>query len=202
MRLTLSPLISKLSGTAADAVAASWKGIQYVRQYVVPQNPNSAAQQLVRNTIARLNPLWQTLGTLASAAWTYKATGLPLSAWNLFTQKNFVAEKAGTALLVTPYRSDVQGLGACTGNPGANKIIAFSWFAGFADPTDNVEFLVRENGTNRFQLPTYAAVVVSALTANLTVEKAVTVYNVYAFVHKLADAEYSESVCDMTCTSG
>ena len=57
MKVTLSPLVAGLSGTAADAVAAKWKGRQYVRKYTIPKNPRSALQVAVRKMFARM-PLW------------------------------------------------------------------------------------------------------------------------------------------------
>jgi len=41
-------LFGKVSGKVAQLVFATWKGIEYVRLYVIPANPNTAAQQLVR----------------------------------------------------------------------------------------------------------------------------------------------------------
>jgi Family of unknown function (DUF6266) len=41
-------LFGKVSGKVASVVYASWKGIEYARQYVIPGNPNSTAQQAVR----------------------------------------------------------------------------------------------------------------------------------------------------------
>ena len=57
MKLTFSPLVAGMSGKAAHAVAASWKGVPYVRKLVIPHNPKSAAQVIQRGYFARM-PSW------------------------------------------------------------------------------------------------------------------------------------------------
>lgn len=53
MAKVTSPLMSlDASGTVADALVFSkWKGRNYVRQHVIPSNPQSTAQQAVREAL-------------------------------------------------------------------------------------------------------------------------------------------------------
>lgn len=75
MARTRAPLLSwSASGQIASTqVYAEWKGRPYVRQYVIPSNPNSVAQQLTRNTFKFLNNLWKYLPAGAVEAWALYA---------------------------------------------------------------------------------------------------------------------------------
>lgn len=44
----LSGILSKVSGKVAGVVGGSWKDVAYLRAYVKPANPNTAAQQVQR----------------------------------------------------------------------------------------------------------------------------------------------------------
>lgn len=46
--------LGNLTGRLAGMVGASWKGIAYVRKMVIPANPNTVAQQGVRDTFKAL----------------------------------------------------------------------------------------------------------------------------------------------------
>jgi len=102
MKVKFSPLVASMSGTAADAVMASWKGIQYVRKHVIPHNPDTDAQKLVRNSLTRCVTLWRSLGTVAKAWLNKYAVDYRLSGFNVFVQKNRALEQAEAALLVMP----------------------------------------------------------------------------------------------------
>jgi hypothetical protein len=100
MKLRFSPLIAGMSGRAADAVAASWKGRSYVRKYVVPANPNTLAQQAVRDSFAALVPLWRSMG-IALKAWLDRyGSGYTMSGFNVFLSKCRALEQ--TAALIKP----------------------------------------------------------------------------------------------------
>jgi len=61
MAKTPAGILGRISGKVGDVVGASWKGIPYIRQYVVPGNPNTAAQQAERSLFANIIPLAQAL---------------------------------------------------------------------------------------------------------------------------------------------
>lgn len=79
-----APLLSWGAGgqIAKTQVYAQWKGRPYVRQYVVPANPNSPGQQLTRNTFKYLNRLWAYLPAGALGAWDLYATNQRYTARN------------------------------------------------------------------------------------------------------------------------
>ncbi len=61
MGIILSGILSKVSGKVAGVVGGSWKDKAYLRAYVKPANPNTAAQQVQRtkfsDTVAFAKPL-------------------------------------------------------------------------------------------------------------------------------------------------
>lgn len=61
MKLTWSPLVGRGSGKAGDGVLTVWKGIQVLRQRVVPKNPKSTAQTTQRGHLARIPYLYRSL---------------------------------------------------------------------------------------------------------------------------------------------
>lgn len=81
-----APLLSFGAGgqIAQVQVYASWKGRPYARQYVIPANPNTAAQQSTRNVFIAANRLWKTAPALLTAPWDRFATGQVLTGRNAF----------------------------------------------------------------------------------------------------------------------
>src|SRR5690625_4318284 len=90
MAKVTGPLLSlKAQGQIGKSqVYASWKGVPYARQLVIPSNPNSTGQQATRGVFASLMGLWKNLPTLAQAPWSSYATGKPLTDRNAFAKGN------------------------------------------------------------------------------------------------------------------
>lgn len=92
-------------------VFIGWKGIKTVRAYVVPANPNTAAQAAQRAIMALLVVAWKAMSTATKAAWNLWAP------YETKTMSGFNAEtKAGNPLLAlhaeTPFAH------AITNTPG------------------------------------------------------------------------------------
>lgn len=69
-------------------VAAKWRGVQYVREYVVPSNPRTVAQQAVRTTFANLREMWKLAPSEVVMAWNAFAQGRPFTGMNKFVGEN------------------------------------------------------------------------------------------------------------------
>ena len=86
-----APLMSfAASGKIAKSlVYATWKGIDTVRQYVVPSNPKTPAQQAQRSLLTMAVNLWRAswLSQEIRESWNKLAStrGLAMSGFNLFT---------------------------------------------------------------------------------------------------------------------
>ena len=90
-------------GQIGKAIVFSiWKGVNYVRQYAIPSNPNTADQMAVRDIIAQASVAWKMNSTVGSTqinsayklAYTTSAAGSAVSGFNLFI-KDCVALNGG-----------------------------------------------------------------------------------------------------------
>jgi hypothetical protein len=92
MARTTAPFLSLgASGKFADTlVASSWKGISYMRKFVIPSNPNTAAQSAWRTLWANTVLMYQTIFTVAAqrTGWNVYAlkSGNTQSGFNAFMQ--------------------------------------------------------------------------------------------------------------------
>lgn len=90
---------------AYTIVYANWKGIAYIRQWVVPFNPKTALQVAVRDKFASYVELWQlTCDAACKAAWNdrIKVLGYKFSGFNFFIQQCFVQNIVPPALPAMP----------------------------------------------------------------------------------------------------
>ena len=69
-------------------VTANWRGIPYARQYVVPANPRTTAQQANRTRFALLREMWKLSPAIVRAPWTAFATGRQFLNFNAFVGEN------------------------------------------------------------------------------------------------------------------
>jgi hypothetical protein len=78
------------SGSIADAITfSSWKGRQYARQLVIPENPNSVLQVSVRAMMKFLSQTWKTgVGATPKATWLTRAKLTNISPFNAFIAAN------------------------------------------------------------------------------------------------------------------
>ncbi len=100
MAKTTAPLLSFSAGgqIAKTQVYSTWKGRPYVRRYVVPANPQTAAQTLTRSTFAFLNALWKFYPAAATTAWALYADGFRITDRNAFLKANVSPLRASADL--------------------------------------------------------------------------------------------------------
>lgn len=87
MAKVVSPLLSlDASGTFGDTlVYAKWKGIKYVRKWVIPQNPKTALQVAQRDLFSSAVDGWHGQ-TDRQDAFDAAVAGLPLSGFNYYVK--------------------------------------------------------------------------------------------------------------------
>lgn len=90
MSRVTAPLLSfGASGQVAKTqVYSTWKGLPYVRRYVIPANPQSASQTLTRSTFANLNTMWKFAAAGVITAFNAYVAGKALTARNALIQAN------------------------------------------------------------------------------------------------------------------
>ena len=101
MAKTTGPLFSvDASGKLADSIVYSrWRGVKYVRQFVIPANPNSGAQQVQRGRMTEAVQNWvQALEAEVQQAWRDYQAGQAKSGVNEYVSRAIGAQKAGRSL--------------------------------------------------------------------------------------------------------
>lgn len=121
------------SGQIAKAfVASTWRGVKYVREYVVPANPQTAAQSATRNVFSMLSGMWKVADALAVAPWDAFATGKKFLGRNAFIGQN-VEQMRG--------ESDMDLFIGSPGNAGGLPPTSFSGAAGGSSGEIDVTFV-------------------------------------------------------------
>lgn len=90
MAKTIAPLLSFGADgqVAKTAVYSKWKGIPYVRRYVIPANPRTTRQQVTRLLFRKLQQMWLLYPGDAKLPFIANAQGRPYTATNKFTSLN------------------------------------------------------------------------------------------------------------------
>lgn len=127
MAKVTGPLLSiNAKGTIASTQTyASWRGINYVRQRVIPANPRTIKQQSIRSIFANMGMLWMYAPQLLKDPWEAYAIGKPLTGRNRFvgTNVNSLKEK-------TDMKNFVGSIGARGGIPLVGITVAPTATAG------------------------------------------------------------------------
>lgn len=121
------PLLSLgASGTIAKTLTFSkWKGRPYIRQRVIPANPQTTEQSKTRNAFTWSSDLWKNLPTLGIAPWDRFAQGQVLSGRNAMIGKNVEALRAAILaddLIGSPGAKGGLAPESIVGTPGVNNI--------------------------------------------------------------------------------
>lgn len=110
MAKVTGPLLSlDASGSVASTmVFARWKGINYVRQRVIPTYSNTAKQADIRELVKEASQAWQAetspIDSAYKAAYDLAAEGRAMSGFNMFMRdcvgKNWVASAYDGSLAI------------------------------------------------------------------------------------------------------
>jgi len=127
MAKTIAPLLSfEGSGQIAKTqVYSVWKGRPYVRRYVIPSNPNTAEQQLTRNTFSWLNNVWKFMSGAAIEGWQAYANSARITDRNGFIKINNGPLRQQTTLddmILSPSAKSGIVAAAVTPTPAAGQI--------------------------------------------------------------------------------
>lgn len=101
-------------------VFANWRGVAYSRRFVIPSNPNTAAQQQTRGVFNWLNQVWKLVDPDIQAIWTAFAKGKQLMNRNAWQQKNVSALRGTTGEAPTTLAAFIMSPGVGGGLAAAN----------------------------------------------------------------------------------
>ena len=116
MAKVTGPLLSiDASGKIGDSIVFTrWRGTKVVRQYVIPANPNTAAQQVQRNFMALAINSWVVdLAPNVQQAWRDYMAGQPISGCNESVSRYIAAKVAAKTCAVAS---------AATITPGVDQV--------------------------------------------------------------------------------
>lgn len=198
-RVSFSPLIVAASGKVKDTVFSKWKGRAYIRARVVPANPQSAAQTLVRESLARCVELWQSFQTKLKNYWDDYATPYSLSGYNTFMSANRADEQAASELLASPHNKSIDPADTFTAVSGTGSgEIDCAWTGGSVSAAHFAYIIVRKVNTNEFVMKSSASVLFSVGAETLTGLAAGIEHQVYLSNEDTTEELMSKSMSD-TC---
>lgn len=199
MKVIPGYLIGSMSGKAGNAVAARCRGVQYIRQHVIPTNPNTEDQQAQRARFSLIVGWYHALSAALSLYLTYLALGLPQSGFNLFQARNVRDLYNEVDPRLTPLSTNVQEINTWVVATESVGGLQATWDAGDAVPTSTLEiYCCKFDGTDYtgeiFQ-PDYTPPLVSAETVLFGNLEPGEQYQCFALV-KSATGQYSVAVAD------
>lgn len=156
MKVYPSVVVGRLSGTAGKTVAASWKGINYLRGWVKPANPKTAAQTLQRTAFARCVECWQHRIAAEKLYLDKLGSDVRLSGFNVYQSDSTKTERDDHGHRTMPanrYLDPVEGFAAAPG-AGATSI-DLTWTVGtwIADDLPVVSYRKKEAVGDEYETP-------------------------------------------------
>jgi len=150
-------ILGGFSGKVGPVVGAAWKGIQYMRAYVIPANPNSDAQIVQRGKMAACVAMGRKLlATLLNIYWDPFVSGM--SGFNKFISLNLSTLDGSLHLVATSKLAvgTLEGVSAITGTyaTGDGETIV-TWdqtITGNGALTDSVGLVVYDAVADNFQV--------------------------------------------------
>ena len=214
MKVILSPLVAGLSGKAADAVAAKWKGIQYIRKHTIPHNPKTAAQVTQRSYFARMAVWFRSLPSALTAALDALAVGQGKSGYNLMAGldlKHLAKAENPEIFPANPHANAVFSIADATSTLDAE--IDITWVQGvattghflhvFTCPVDPDEALLTEpDGWTMFDMPVTVEAETRSAIHVTNIGKDYYVVGIVADTNDLATATVVSGGIGCTVTSG
>lgn len=126
MGVILQGILGGFSGKVGPVVGAKWKGIDYMRSYVIPENPNTLNQQTQRTKFSAIVAIArQVLSTLLQPFWDMYYTNK--SGFNAFISENINTLDGSNKLQVSSIMSKgtLDGVASITAtyNTGDGEIV-------------------------------------------------------------------------------
>lgn len=125
MKVTYGAIVQRASGRFGGTVHSNWKGVDVVRRFAKPSNPDTAGQQDVRNTFRNLSRSFVLQSATMREAWNSYVTGKPLinrNAWIKFNVAVLAPTGAPSNIVPTPGDSSTLPPSAFAPAGGAGQI--------------------------------------------------------------------------------
>jgi len=140
------------SGQAGKAgVFAKWKGRQYRRKYVIPANPKTTMQMAIRGFFTNAVDKWHLYHSLQRLVFSYLATGLVMSGFNLLVSRWQKAATTGATLPLDPMEGIKQIASAEKTTSTDSPLTAAALFDLTDSPVEIGSLAYTESGTDPAQ---------------------------------------------------
>jgi len=121
-RVFYGPTVADAAGRVAGSVFSHWRGVQYVKRFAKPGNPNTSLQQVIRNAFKSLTVIWKLLPSEIVSAWTVYAKGKAFTNRNAFLGKGVLPHSADNVYPLAPHNPDEFPMATFTITPGADQL--------------------------------------------------------------------------------
>lgn len=125
MKITYGAIVQSAGGRFGGTVHSNWKGVQLVRRFAKPSNPNSTDQVNVRTVFRNLTRIYTLMPPYTKASWQSWVVGKQMIARNKVIGTNVPLLKSATdlaAFLPTPGDSSTLPPSDYTPSGGAGQI--------------------------------------------------------------------------------
>lgn len=106
-KVSYGPVVSDASGKSAGTVFSKWRTRPYIRRLVTPGNPNTSAQQEIRNAFKLQTKRFLRFNSDLAEAWRAFAAGKPLTDRSAFIGATVQEERTLTPWIFTPHHPGV-----------------------------------------------------------------------------------------------
>jgi len=205
MKVRWSPLISQASGATGPIVASRWRGIDYIRERIVPANPKSADQMTQRDFLTKVVAWWHDIEEQLQDYCKLLVLGEPLSGFNAFTKRNLKDLADLVDPRIMPLNAVPNPITDLAGAPGtAGATVALTWTQGEANIEDKIYVLAGEIA-EAGDIPANLALIEKEETATSTESKEVTMgkadqlYAIWVLAEHVLDSSFSiADFCEAT----
>jgi len=179
-------ILGGFSGKVGPVVGGKWKDIDYMRAYVIPANPNSPAQQLVRAKMSALVAFGRKLLTsILQVYWDPFQTSM--SGFNAFISRNYSKLQVGNVLNEAAVLSvgtlEATSLLTSTYNT-SSYVVQCTWdktISGNGLGSDKLCMVVYDKTNNRWYFESGVETRNSS-TGTITIPAGLTATNIYTYV--------------------
>lgn len=147
-RVEFAPIVGDARGRVAGNIFSNWRGVPYVKRFTKPGNPNTAAQQIVRNAFSYLSTFWKILQAELVTSWTDWASGKSFTNRNGFIGQGVVDRAAGAAFPVSPHNPAMFPVQALVLTPQAGSI-KVDWVFPTSDANQRVRIYYGDDSTEQ-----------------------------------------------------
>lgn len=190
----LQGILGSFSGKVGPVVGGSWKGIAYMKSYVIPANPQSTAQVAHRtkfkNFIAATKLI---LPTVINNYWEH--LDAQMSGFNSFVKRNFESVSSTGLLSATTKTTlgDLEGTSEVSATYYTSTgVLAVTWDdipSGNGDSTDNVLILAFDTTDNSLLLLSDAVYTRGDQPSNDTIATGLTAGNIRVYLSFVQGAD-------------